>query len=57
MKIKSISELKIKLQEKSLTEHGYENVELKRDWSKSYGDKISMLCNGQPNNNCFFVGP
>ncbi len=55
MKIKTVSELKIKLQEQSLTEHLYENVELKRDWSKEHGNKISMLCNGQPDIDCYLV--
>jgi predicted HTH transcriptional regulator len=55
MKIQSISELKIKLQEKAVTEYAYENVELKRDWSREHGEKISMLTNGQPEYNCFLV--
>lgn len=55
MKIESTAELKIKLQQKSLTEHAYENVELKRDWSREHGEKISMLCNGQPEHECFLV--
>lgn len=55
MKIESISELKTRLQQKGLTEHKYENVELKRDWSKEHGVKVSMLCNGQPNEQCFLV--
>jgi Predicted transcriptional regulator containing an HTH domain and an uncharacterized domain shared with the mammalian protein Schlafen len=55
MKIETTADLKIKLQQKSLTEHSYENVELKRDWSKDYGEKISMLCNGQPDHDCFLV--
>lgn len=55
MKIENISDLKIKLQEGTLTEHTYENVELKRDWSKEHGEKLSMLCNGQPEHECFLV--
>lgn len=55
MKIKSISELRIKLQERKLTEYAFENVELKRDWSKEHGEKISMLTNGQPEYECYLV--
>jgi len=55
MKINDISEVKILLQEERLTEHGYENVELKRDWDKKHGDKVSMLCNGQPEEECFLI--
>lgn len=55
MKIKCISDIKIELQKQSLTEHGFENVELKRDWSRSYGEKISMLCNGNPEDDCFLI--
>jgi predicted HTH transcriptional regulator len=55
VKIEAISKIKIKLQERMLTEHACENVELKRDWSKEHGEKISMLCNGQPENDCFLV--
>lgn len=55
MKIKNISEIKIQLQKQGLTEHAFENVELKRDWNKSYGEKLSMLCNGNPDHECFLI--
>ncbi len=55
MKIQKISDIKIKLQSQDLTEHAFENIELKRDWNKSYGEKLSMLCNGYPENDCFLI--
>jgi predicted HTH transcriptional regulator len=57
MKIPNIIELKTKLLKSRITEHNYENVELKRDWSRDYGEKISMLCNGHVNcENYLMVG-
>jgi predicted HTH transcriptional regulator len=46
MKISNIIELKTKLLKSRITEHNYENVELKRNCTRDYGEKISMLCNG-----------
>lgn len=46
MKISDIIELKTKLLGSRITEHNFENVELKRNWTRDYGEKISMLCNG-----------
>jgi len=48
MKIKDLKEIKGMVLKGALTEHAYENVEFKRDWSLEDGEKISMLCNGQP---------
>lgn len=38
-----------------ITEHLYENVELKRSWSREHGEKASMLCNGNPNGTNFLI--
>lgn len=40
---------------KKITEHLYENVELKRSWSREHGEKASMLCNGNPESDNFIV--
>jgi hypothetical protein len=40
---------------KKITEHLYENVELKRSWSREHGEKASMLCNGNPDTDNFIV--
>ncbi len=45
MNVKSIDELITFVKSGKLTEHKFTNVELKRSWDKTYGDKISMLCN------------
>ncbi len=55
MKISNIIELKTKLIAECITEHNYENVELKRDWSRNYGEKISMLCNGNATNENYLI--
>ncbi len=55
MKIKDLNEIKAMLLKGTLTEHSYENVELKRDWSQEHGEKISMLCNGQPDTTCYLI--
>ncbi|WP_444909298.1 RNA-binding domain-containing protein [Microbulbifer sp. TRSA005] len=55
MKIQDIETIKRKLRDESLTEHEFENVELKRDWRNTHGEKISMLCNGNPEHNCFLL--
>lgn len=55
MKIANISELKIQLLKNNVTESKYENVELKRNWGQKYGEKISMLCNGQTKIECYLV--
>jgi len=55
MKIEEISALLDGLRAESIKEYIYENVELKRGWSKDYGEKASMLCNAQPNNRVFLV--
>lgn len=55
MKIQNITELKAEIEKEALTEHSFENVELKRDWSKEHGEKVSMLCNGITDINCFLV--
>ena len=55
MKIKDLKEIKAMLLKGALTEHAYENVELKRGWSLEYGEKISMLCNGQPDTDCYLI--
>ena len=38
-----------------ITEHLYENVELKRSWSREHGEKASMLCNGNPISENFMI--
>ncbi|MGH8602683.1 MAG: hypothetical protein ACREXR_07880, partial [Gammaproteobacteria bacterium] len=38
-----------------ITEHLYENVELKRSWSREHGEKASMLCNGNPETDNFII--
>ncbi len=55
MKVACLSELKSLLMQGLVKEHSYENVELKRDWRRSHGEKISMLCNGQPESDSFLV--
>jgi predicted HTH transcriptional regulator len=55
LKIANLSDLKSLLKQKAVKEHTYENVELKRDWRRSHGEKLSMLCNGQPETDCFLV--
>lgn len=55
MKINNISELKIELLQKNITEYKFDNVELKRNWDIKYGCKISMLCNSNLDTSCFLV--
>lgn len=55
MKIIDISTLKRELEKNKITEHKYENIELKRDWSREYGEKISMLCNGNIDSESYIV--
>jgi predicted HTH transcriptional regulator len=55
LKVTSSLDLKTLLEKKAVKEHTYENVELKRDWRRSHGEKLSMLCNGQPESDCFLV--
>lgn len=55
MKINDIPQLITEINAGALKEHSFENVELKRDWAKEHGEKISMLCNGNPNNKNFLV--
>ena len=55
MKVTSLLDLKSLLEQKAVKEHTYENVELKRDWRRNHGEKLSMLCNGQPESDCFLV--
>ena len=55
MKVASLSDLKSLLEQQAVKEHTHENVELKRDWRRSHGEKLSMLCNGQPETDCFLV--
>lgn len=55
MKVTNSSDLKSLLEKEAVKEHTYENVELKRDWRRSHGEKLSMLCNGQPESDCFLV--
>lgn len=43
------------LETSKVTEHLYENVELKRSWSREHGEKASMLCNGNPSSDNFIV--
>lgn len=48
-------ELLVQLSDAKVTEHLFENVELKRSWSREHGEKISMLCNGNPSSDNFLV--
>lgn len=43
------------LKSSKITEHLYENVELKRSWSREHGEKASMLCNGNPISENFMI--
>jgi hypothetical protein len=43
------------LGKEKITEHLYENVELKRSWSREHGEKASMLCNGNPDFDNFII--
>ncbi len=55
MNISNIIELKTKLLEDRITEHNFQNVELKRNWSRDYGEKISMLCNGNFDSESYLI--
>lgn len=55
MKISSTSEIVQKIKNEKITEHLYENIELKRDWSREHGEKISMLCNGNTSGYNFLI--
>lgn len=55
MKIKDCDELVSNISRAEVKEHRFENVELKRGWTKDYGEKASMLCNAQVSEKCFLV--